>query len=192
LQDPENKDSGFARSRKRWSYGFFGAFGRHKPEAGGFCLDIGLIIRGVSRWWSGDISGTWNGDASGSGLVGAKLPYPHLTSIRGHRLVKRSAPAHASISMPASTGPAGPLPRVNYCNEQCYSKGKLKRSRDCTCKGCQGRAHGRGKQYASDEGYLKSSPPGSRKPGTGQELLPFAENKDLDDLKSAVNYHTCQ
>jgi hypothetical protein len=48
LQDPENKEGGFARSRKSWSYGFFGAFGRHKPEAGGFYLDLGLIIRGVS------------------------------------------------------------------------------------------------------------------------------------------------
>src|SRR6185437_463431 len=44
-----NKDGLPSRSRKQWSYGFFGAFGRHKPGAGGFCLDLGLIIRGVSR-----------------------------------------------------------------------------------------------------------------------------------------------
>ena len=27
---------------------FLWSFGRHKPEAGGFCLYLGLIIRGVS------------------------------------------------------------------------------------------------------------------------------------------------
>jgi hypothetical protein len=28
---------------------FLGSFWRHKPEAGGFCLCVDLIIRGVSR-----------------------------------------------------------------------------------------------------------------------------------------------
>jgi hypothetical protein len=42
--------------------------GRHKPEAGGFCLDLGLIIRGVSRGCSGKIrQGTGNRVAPGFG-----------------------------------------------------------------------------------------------------------------------------
>src|ERR1017187_9275582 len=33
----------------RFIYSRAWSFGRHKPEAGGFCLDLKLIIRGVSR-----------------------------------------------------------------------------------------------------------------------------------------------
>jgi hypothetical protein len=78
--------------------------------------------------------------------------------------------------MPASTGPAGPIPHADYCTPQCYAEGKPERSKDCRCKGCQGDAHGRGKKYAFDHGYLKYSPPGARKPSLGQESL-FSEEE---------------
>jgi hypothetical protein len=33
------------QTKELWT---FWSFGRHKPEAGGFCLDLSLIVRGVS------------------------------------------------------------------------------------------------------------------------------------------------
>ena len=71
----------------------------------------------------------------------------------------------------SATGPAGPIPRTPYCTPQCYAKGKRKLSKSCQCKGCDGDAHGRGKKYAFDNGYLKFSSPGSRKPPLGQVAL---------------------
>ena len=80
-----------------------------------------------------------------------------------------------------ATGPAGPIPHPDYCMHQCYAKGKRELGRSCECKGCDGDAHGRGKQYAFNHGYLKHSPPGSRKPKPGQEAL-FSE----EDLAEGV------
>jgi hypothetical protein len=70
-----------------------------------------------------------------------------------------------------ATGPAGPIPYTPYCMPQCYDGGKRERATSCKCKGCNGDAHGRRKQYALNHGYLKLSPPGSRKPKPGQESL---------------------
>jgi hypothetical protein len=70
-----------------------------------------------------------------------------------------------------ATGPPGPIPHPAYCMPRCYAKGKLALSGSCQCRGCRGDAHGRGKKYASDNGYLKCSLPGSRKPPLDQELL---------------------
>ena len=77
----------------------------------------------------------------------------------------------AGIQIPTATGPAGPIPRRAYCTPQCYEKGKRKLSRSCHCKRCHGDAHGRGRKYAWNHGYLKDSPPGSRKTPFGQEPL---------------------
>ena len=73
------------------------------------------------------------------------------------------------------TGPAAPIPRVPYCKHPCYAQGKRKLSESCQCKGCNGDAHGRGKKYAFDNGYLKDSPSGPRKPKLGQTDIPFEE-----------------
>ena|GEM_PF-1686465 len=72
---------------------------------------------------------------------------------------------------PSATGPAGSNPHPAYCAPRCYADDKHVGSRNCTCKGCHGDAHGRGRKYAWDHGYLKDSPRGSRKPPFGQELL---------------------
>jgi hypothetical protein len=85
---------------------------------------------------------------------------------------------HSTKSTSVATGPAGPIPHADYCAPQCYSKGKPEFSKDCQCKGCQGDAHGRGKKYAFDHGYLKYSLPRSRKLGSGQELLFSTEETD--------------
>jgi hypothetical protein len=82
--------------------------------------------------------------------------------------------------VPVSPGPAGPIPRADYCTPQCYAKDKRNRSKHCLCKGCGGDAHGRGKKYAFDHGYLKYSPLGSRKPKSGQESLFPEENTESD------------
>lgn len=71
---------------------------------------------------------------------------------------------------PSATGPAGPIPRRNHCTPQCYAKGKRKLARSCKCKSCHGKAHGQGKKYASEHGYLKDSDY-SRKPQPDQERL---------------------
>jgi hypothetical protein len=71
----------------------------------------------------------------------------------------------------SATGPADPVPRTPYCASQCYAKGKRELSKSCHCVGCHGDAHGRGKKYAFDHGYLKYSFPGSRKLPLDQELL---------------------
>jgi len=71
----------------------------------------------------------------------------------------------------SATGPAGAIPHPAYCTPQCYAKGIRERARSCECKGCDGKAHGRGKKYAFDHGYLKYSPVGSRKQPAGQEPL---------------------
>jgi len=71
----------------------------------------------------------------------------------------------------SATGPPGPIPRRAYCTAQCYEKGKRKLSKSCHCKGCGGDAHGRGRKYAWDHGYLKGSLPSSRKSPLGQESL---------------------
>jgi hypothetical protein len=73
--------------------------------------------------------------------------------------------------IPSATGPAGPIPRRDYCKPLCYENDKHGPSGSCHCKGCRGNAHGRGKSYALDHGYLKDSPPGSRKPPLDQEWL---------------------
>src|ERR1700678_3618954 len=75
-----------------------------------------------------------------------------------------------------ATGPAGPIPYADYCTPQCYEKGKRERRSSCECRGCDGDAHGRGKKYAFDQGYLKHSPLGSRSPKPGQESLPLEED----------------
>ena len=77
----------------------------------------------------------------------------------------------ANNLIPSATGPAGPITRAAFCSRGCYANDKHGLSGACTCKGCHGNAHGRGKKYAFDNGYLKFSPPGSRKPPLGQELL---------------------
>ncbi len=73
--------------------------------------------------------------------------------------------------IPSATGPAGPIPRPAYCARQCYAEDKHGTAGACQCKGCRGDAHGRGRKYAWDHGYLKDSPLGSRKPPLGQESL---------------------
>jgi hypothetical protein len=73
-----------------------------------------------------------------------------------------------------ATGPAAPIPHLDYCRPQCYKMGKRERRSSCTCKGCEGEAHGRGKEHAFSQGYLPYSPPVSRKPKHGQESL-FSE-----------------
>ena len=75
-----------------------------------------------------------------------------------------------------ATGPAGPIPHADYCTPQCYEKGKRELRSSRECRGCDGDAHGRGKKYAFDQGYLKYSPLGSRRPKPGQELLPLEED----------------
>jgi len=74
----------------------------------------------------------------------------------------------------SATGPAGPIPHAAFCSPRCYANDKHGLSGACTCKGCRGNAHGRGKKYAFDHGYLRYSPPGSRKLQLDQEWL-FAE-----------------
>jgi hypothetical protein len=71
----------------------------------------------------------------------------------------------------SATGAAGPIPHPTYCTPQCYSKGKVALSGSCQCRGCGGDAHGRGKKYAFDHGYLKYSLHGARKPPADQEFL---------------------
>jgi hypothetical protein len=71
----------------------------------------------------------------------------------------------------SATGPAGPIPHPFYCTPQCYAKGKRELAKSCECRGCRGDAHGRGRKYAFDHGYLKLSPPGSRKLPTDQAQL---------------------
>jgi hypothetical protein len=88
-----------------------------------------------------------------------------------HCLPKAEVTLEEASLILAATGPAGPIPHPAYCTHQCYAKGKPELSASCECKGCSGKAHGRGKKYAFDHGYLKYSPPGSRKPPLDQELL---------------------
>jgi hypothetical protein len=88
-----------------------------------------------------------------------------------HSLPKPDATLEKGSPMPSATGPAGPIPHPAYCTPQCYAKGKRALSTSCQCRGCRGEAHGRGKKYAFDHGYLKFSLPGSRKPPLDQELL---------------------
>lgn len=84
-------------------------------------------------------------------------------------------------SVRGKTGPAGSVPRVPYCKHPCYTQGKRKLSGLCECKGCNGDAHGRGKKYALDNGYLKDSPPAPRKPKLGQTDFPFEEIPASDE-----------
>lgn len=88
-----------------------------------------------------------------------------------HSLPQAEATLEGASPIPTATGPGGPIPHPAYCTPQCYAKGKLALSGSCQCKGCRGDAHGRGKKYAFDRGYLKYSLPGSRKPPRDQELL---------------------
>ena len=78
-----------------------------------------------------------------------------------------------------ATGPSGPIPHAAYCTPQCYEKGKRERRSSCEFRGCEGDAHGLGKKYAFDQGYLKHSPLGSRKPKPGQEPL-FSEEDPVE------------
>ena len=94
---------------------------------------------------------------------------PH--SARGHFLTMTEKTLEGAAIRLSATGPAGPIPHASYCTPQCYAKGRREFSRSCQCKGCQGDAHGRGRKYAFDHGYLKYSPLGPRKPKPGQELL---------------------
>lgn len=75
--------------------------------------------------------------------------------------------------MPSATGPAGPIPHPDYCPHQCYGNRAL--SGSCRCRGCHGKAHGRGWKYAFEQGYLKYLVPGYRKPPPDQEDLPFPD-----------------
>jgi len=72
---------------------------------------------------------------------------------------------------PTATGPAGPIPHPPYCRPQCYADGKHQSNRACQCKACGGDAHGRGRKYAFDHGYLRDSPPIFRKTPKDQEWL---------------------
>jgi hypothetical protein len=72
---------------------------------------------------------------------------------------------------PSATGSAGPISRAKYCTPQCYERGKRKRSRTCRCKGCGGDAHGRGRKYACDHGYINGSPVVFRRPPSEQRPL---------------------
>lgn len=81
-----------------------------------------------------------------------------------------------------ATGPAALISRVYYCSSGCYDR-KLRVGSSCTYRGCEGDAHGRGKKYALDHGYLNDSLPGSRKPKLGQEsLFPEEENLAAESL----------
>lgn len=71
----------------------------------------------------------------------------------------------------SATGPAGSVPHPAYCTPQCYTKGTRDRSGSCRCKGCGGKAHGRGKKYAFDHGYLKYPLGGPSRPQPDQESL---------------------
>jgi hypothetical protein len=91
---------------------------------------------------------------------------------------------------PRATGRPGPIPHPHYCAPQCYN-GKPELAKACECKGCGGDAHGRGRKYAFDHGYLKLSPPGSRKPPANQELLflddvenPAEQNRSISVTRS--------
>jgi hypothetical protein len=101
-----------------------------------------------------------------------------------HSLSKTETTLEGVIPFRAATGPAGPIPHRAYCMPQCYAKGKPALSGSCQCKGCRGDAHGCGKKYAFDHGYLKYSLPGSRKPPLDQELLfsddPLSPIQDAD------------
>jgi hypothetical protein len=72
--------------------------------------------------------------------------------------------------IPSATGPAGPIPHRHYCAPACYA-GNPASTSDCKCKGCKKNAHGRGRQYAFENGYLKNSQPNLRKPPEDQEEL---------------------
>lgn len=86
--------------------------------------------------------------------------------------------------IPRATGPRGSIPHPAYCTPQCYAKGKPARRGSCLCRGCRGDAHGRGKKYAFDRGYLKYSLLGSRKSPVDQELLFPEEPPDsVDDAE---------
>ena len=91
-----------------------------------------------------------------------------------HYLPKIENTLEEGSLIPSATGRASPIPHRAYCAPQCYAKGMLALSGSCECRGCRGDAHGRGKKYAFDRGYLKYSLPGSRKPPHDQELL-FSE-----------------
>ena len=67
---------------------------------------------------------------------------------------------------PSATGPAGPLPRRAYCTSGCYDSKGCGASGSCTCRGCGGKAHGKGKEFASKLGVLKP-------PSYSGELQPF-------------------
>jgi hypothetical protein len=100
--------------------------------------------------------------------------------------MKPHAPKEGKLS-PSATGPAGPIPHRPYCMPQCYAKGKRALAKSCECKGCGGDAHGRGRKYAFDHGYLKYSPLGSRRTPSGQEsLFPDEEESRSSFLKQAI------
>ena len=78
-------------------------------------------------------------------------------------------------SVRSATGPAGPILRTAYCNERCYEGNWLNAGVFANARDVGGDAHGRGKDYAMDSGYLKDSPSAPRKPKLGQTDFPFEE-----------------
>ncbi|MFZ0304054.1 MAG: hypothetical protein WAL75_15295, partial [Terracidiphilus sp.] len=58
-------------------------------------------------------------------------------------------------STSSATGPPGPIPRKVYCNSGCYDSKERGTSKSCSCDGCKGKAHGKGKEFASKLGCLK-------------------------------------
>jgi len=101
-----------------------------------------------------------------------------------HSMHKTEATLEGERLIPAAKGPVAPISHRAYCTPQCYAKGKRALSKSCQCKGCSGKAHGRGKKYAFDNGYLKYSPHRSRKLPLDQELLfpddPFSPIVNVD------------
>jgi hypothetical protein len=94
--------------------------------------------------------------------------------------------------LPSATGAAGPSLRINYCTSSCYEAKHPAAGNACGCKGCNGNAHGRGRQYAFDHGYLKDLTHGVNKPKPGQMALIFEDDSDgADVMDQASKNNTC-
>ena len=87
----------------------------------------------------------------------------------------------AAVAMPGVPPAEAHLPVVE-AEESSVGDGKLALSGSCQCKACRGDAHGRGKKFAFDHGYLADSRPGSRRPQLSQEwLFPAEPLTPIDD-----------
>jgi hypothetical protein len=96
-------------------------------------------------------------------------------------------PEHESeCELPRATGLPGRMPRNVYCTHQCYNAGKRSRAESCTCKGCGGKAHGRGWNYAFEHGYLSALDVVFRPTPADQEWLPFTPTEAATQADHAV------